>query len=33
VLETLDIGARVRLCCELLAVQDALLVRGGAALH
>lgn len=30
VLETLDIAARVRLCCELLAVQDALLVRHSA---
>jgi len=33
VLETLNIAERVRLCCELLAVQDALLVRGSAALH
>jgi hypothetical protein len=33
VLETLNVAERVRLCCELLAVQDALLVRGSAALH
>lgn len=32
VLETLDVAERVRLCCELLAVQDALLIRG-APMH
>lgn len=32
ILETLDVAERVRLCCEMLAVQDALLIRG-APMH